>query len=162
MGATAAPVIRIDDLTGSEIAALLQEHNNEMRSISPPESCHALDLDGLRVPEVTFWTMWSETVLVACGAIKDLGGGHAEIKSMRTSRVYKQRGLASDLLSHLMAEATVREFRRVSLETGRQDFFEPARKLYIKHGFEFCGPFGSYQDDPNSVFMTRKLGQHAR
>ncbi|WP_169334758.1 GNAT family N-acetyltransferase [Nocardia thailandica] len=157
VGVDPAPQIRVDDLLGPEIKEFLQEHIDEMRSISPPESKHALDLAGLRVPEVTFWTMWSDEVLLGCGALKDLGDGHAEIKSMRTSRVHKQQGLGSRLLSHMLTHARERGFRRISLETGAQDFFEPARRLYAKHGFEFCGPFGSYREDPNSVFMTCQL-----
>jgi putative acetyltransferase len=151
------PKIRIDDLSGPEVATFLQEHVDEMLSISPPESKHALDLDGLRTPEITFWTVWQGGELVACGAIKDLGYRHAEVKSMRTTRTRRRTGLASMMLGHILSEATARGFFRISLETGSQEFFEPARRLYVKHGFEFCGPFGSYQDDPNSVFMTRTL-----
>ncbi|MGW5318388.1 GNAT family N-acetyltransferase [Nocardia thailandica] len=157
VGVVQEPVLRVDDLLGPEVEEFLQEHIDEMRSISPPESKHALDLAGLRVPEVTFWTMWSDEVLLGCGALKDLGDGHAEIKSMRTSRGHKRQGLGSRLLSHMLAHARERGFGRISLETGAQDFFEPARRLYAKHGFEFCGPFGAYREDPNSVFMTRQL-----
>jgi putative acetyltransferase len=95
--------------------------------------------------------------LVACGAIRDLGGSHAEVKSMRTTRTRKRTGLASMMLGHILSEATAHGFTRISLETGSQEFFEPARRLYVKHGFEFCGPFGRYQEDPNSVFMTKTL-----
>jgi putative acetyltransferase len=146
--------IKIDDLSGGEIAEFLQQHIDEMRSISPPESKHALDLDGLRHPSVTFWTVRDGESLVGSGAIKDLGDRHGEIKSMRTSARHKKLGIASMLLKHMIEHATQRGFTRLSLETGAQKFFEPARNLYTKHGFEFCGPFGDYREDPNSVFMT--------
>lgn len=157
MGDAEVPVIRVDDLRGAEVIDFLREHLAEMRAVSPPESTHALDPDGLRAPEVTFWTMWSDDVLVGCGAIKDLGDRHAEIKSMRTSRVHRQRGLGGRLLTHLVSDAAARGFRRISLETGAQDFFAPARRLYAAHGFEVSGPFGAYRADPNSVFLTRAL-----
>ena len=149
--------VRIDDLSGPEIAEFLEEHLAEMRSISPPESVHALDLDRLRKPEITFWTVWDENVLVGCGAIKELNPEHGEIKSMRTAVACKQRGIASMLLTHILDEAKARCYRRVSLETGSMAFFEPARRLYAKFGFAECGPFGDYREDPNSVFMTLEL-----
>ncbi len=151
--------IVIDDLLGPEIAALLEAHTAELRGISPPESKHALDLEGLRRPEITFWTMWDDESLVGCGAIQDLGGGHAELKSMRISSPYTRRGLASMLLRHIIGEARKRGYRQISLETGSMPFFEPARNLYRKHGFEACDPFGQYVDDPNSVFMTKLLDE---
>jgi putative acetyltransferase len=147
----------IDDLAGPEIAALLEEHTAELRSISPPESKHALDLDGLRRPEITMWSVWDGETLVGCAALKDLGDGHGELKSMRITKQYTGRGLATMLLRHIVAEARTRGYRQLSLETGAMPFFEPARNLYRKHGFEPCGPFGSYAADPNSVFMTMSL-----
>jgi putative acetyltransferase len=149
--------IRIDDLTGSEIAAFLEEHIRDMKSVSPPESKHALDLDGLRSPDITFWTVRDETGLIACGAIKRLDAEHAEVKSMRTASSCRGQGVASTLLRHMLDEAGRRGYRRLSLETGSMPFFEPARKLYEKFGFGYCTPFADYRDDPNSVFMTRIL-----
>jgi putative acetyltransferase len=149
--------IVVDDLSGPEIAAFLEEHLEEMRSITPLESKHALDLDALRVPEVTFWTVWDGADLIACGAIKRLDDEHAELKSMRTARARKRGGVASALLDHILAEARRMGFRRMSLETGSDDFFRPAHGLYQKYGFEFCEPFGDYRLDPHSVFMTRSL-----
>jgi putative acetyltransferase len=149
--------IVVDDLTGPRIAAFLQEHLDEMRSISPPESKHALDLDGLRKPAVTFWTVLDGESLAGCGALKELDPAHAEIKSMRTATRYKNRGVASMLLRHMIDEARRRGYARLSLETGSFDFFAPARGLYAKHGFEQCEPFADYREDPNSVFMTRLL-----
>jgi putative acetyltransferase len=118
---------------------------------------HALDLDGLRIPEITFWTVWEGTALAGCGAIKELDPGHGEIKSMRTAPEFRNRGVASLMLRHILEEARTRRYTRVSLETGSMAFFEPARRLYQKFGFVHCGPFSTYTDDPNSVFMTRQL-----
>lgn len=158
--------IRPDDLTGPEIAALLTHHLRCMAAVSPPESRHALDLDGLRQPGITFWCVWEGPELAGCGALKELDAKHAEIKSMRTADRYQRRGVASLLLRHLIVEATERRYHRLSLETGAMDYFEPARILYRKFGFRECLPFGSYVLDPNSVFMTMSLqdlaGQSAR
>jgi len=150
--------IVVDDLMGEEIARFLDEHLEDMRSISPPESKHALDLEGLRAPEVTFWTVHDAGQLVACGAIKELDKSHAEIKSMRTEPGQRGRGTASMLLDYIISESKHRGYSRISLETGSMDYFLPARNLYLKHGFEFCPPFAAYVEDPNSVFMTLNLG----
>ena len=149
--------IKLDDLRGPEIAAFLEAHLEDMKATSPPESKHALDLEGLRQPEVTFWTVWEQGTLIGCGAIKALDADHGEIKSMRTAPACRGQGVASRLLQHILAEAQQRGDRRLSLETGSMAFFEPARRLYAKHGFESCPPFGDYWADPNSVFMTRTL-----
>jgi putative acetyltransferase len=149
--------IRIDDLTGPEIARLLTEHLADMHANSPPESVHALDLDRLRQPEITFWTIWDEDRLAGCIALKQLDPQHGEIKSMRTPRELRGRGAARLLLQHLIAEARRRDYRRLSLETGSQAFFEPARLLYASFGFEECAPFADYREDPNSVFMSKTL-----
>jgi putative acetyltransferase len=149
--------IKIDDLFGSEISEFLEEHIREMKSVSPPESKHALDLEGLRKPEITFWTVWDDDRLVGCGAIKKLDAERAEIKSMRTIASYRKQGIASMLLQHILNEAKQRGYRYISLETGSMPFFEPARNLYAKNGFEYCAPFSTYREDPNSIFMTRKL-----
>jgi putative acetyltransferase len=150
--------IRVEDLRGAEIIALLNEHLRTMKRISPPESCHALDLGGLRRPEITFWTIWNGGELAGCGALKALNGEHAEIKSMRTADAHQRKGIASTLLRHIIAEAERRGYRRLSLETGAMAYFEPARKLYSTFGFECCAPFDEYVEDPNSVFMTREIG----
>jgi putative acetyltransferase len=149
--------IKIDDLSGSEIAEFLEEHIKEMKSVSPPESKHALDLEGLRKPEIKFWTVWENSRLIGCGAMKELDANHAEIKSMRTAISFGGEGVASMLLQHILNEAKLRGYRRISLETGSMPFFEPARKLYVKYGFKNCAPFSTYREDPNSVFMTIKL-----
>lgn len=149
--------IRVDDLRGPEIAALLQEHLDDMAKWSPPESIHALDLERLRKPEITFWTVWEGGDLVGCGAIRQLDATHAEIKSMRTSNRHRRKGVAAFVLRHILDEATRRGYRRLSLETGSPAAFEPARQLYASFGFTHCGPFGDYLDDAFSVFMTRAL-----
>lgn len=146
-----------DDLGGESIAALLREHLQEMAAHSPPQSVHALDLERLRAPEITVWTAWEGDELLGCGALKALGGGHGEIKSMRTARRQLRRGVAAALLEHLIGEARHRGWRRLSLETGSMAHFAPARALYRRYGFEPCGPFGDYVPDPNSVFMTRPV-----
>ncbi|WP_245562638.1 GNAT family N-acetyltransferase [Nocardia araoensis] len=149
--------IVVDDLTGPEIAALLTEHLAEMAAHSPAESMHALDPAALRRPGITFWTAWDGAALAGCAALKRLDDDHAEIKSMRTAGTHQRRGIGSILLRHLLAEATERGYRRLSLETGAHDFFRPARRLYAAHGFADCAPFGDYRPDPHSVFMTRAL-----
>lgn len=149
--------IKIDDLTDPRIAEFLGDHLVDMHSTSPPESVHALDLDGLRRPEITFWSAWSQSTLVGCAALKRLSDEHGELKSMRTSPMHRRNGIATILLQHVLSEARRADYRRLSLETGSMEFFAPARVLYERHGFEYCPPFGDYQPDPNSVFMRLDL-----
>jgi putative acetyltransferase len=154
-----APDVRIvvDDLTGPQIARFLEEHVREMLSITPPESKHALDLDALRGPDVTFWSVMDGGAVVGCGALKRLDASHAEVKSMRTLAARQRGGIASLILGHIIAEARRMGFTRLSLETGSAEFFAPARKLYEKFGFTSCEPFADYRPDPLSVFLTRTL-----
>lgn len=148
----------MDDLTGPQVAAMLAEHLADMEAATPePESRHALDLTGLRGPEITFWSMWDGDELVGCGALKRLDDEHAEIKSMRTARSRRGQGLGSAMLTHILDQARRMGFTRLSLETGSGEFFEPARRLYQRFGFTYCEPFADYRPDPNSVFMTRTL-----
>lgn len=149
--------IRLDDLRGPEIAALLQEHLDDMKLHSPPESIHALDLEKLRRPEITFWSLWQDGELLGCGAIKQLDATHGEIKSMRTSNRHRRKGVAARMLQHILDEAKQRGYQRLSLETGSPAAFVPARELYARFGFRYCGPFADYVHDPYSVFMTREL-----
>ena len=149
--------IRPDDLSGPEIAALLHEHLQSMTLHSPPESIHALDLDALRRPEISFWTAWQGGELFGCAALKQLDAQHAEVKSMRTASRHLRKGVAAALLQHLIDEARRRGYRRLSLETGSAEAFVPAHRLYARYGFGFCAPFGDYVEDPYSVFMTREL-----
>ena len=149
--------IRLDDLRGPEIAQLLQEHLRGMALLSPPESMHALDLEKLRKPDITFWCAWQDKELLGCGALKELDPLHGEIKSMRTASAHLRKGVAAGLLQHIMKEAERRSYRRLSLETGPMAAFAPAHHLYTRLGFQLCGPFGSYVKDPFSIFMTREL-----
>lgn len=149
--------IAVDDLSGSDVAGFLDEHVRQMQSITPPESKHALDLDALRRPGITFWAARDGDILLACAAIKRLDAAHAELKSMRTAPARERSGIASRMLEHVIAEARHMGFTRLSLETGSADFFLPARRLYEKFGFAPCGPFADYRPDRNSTFMTRSL-----
>ncbi len=149
--------IKVDDLTGSQIQELLREHLRGMHLNSPPESVHALDIEGLRRPEITFWTVWEDGELLGCGALKELDSRHGELKSMRTASHHLRRGVARTLLNHILEEARRRGYSRLSLETGSAEAFEPARRLYARFGFTYCGPFADYVEDPYSVFMTKEL-----
>ena len=149
--------IIVDDLRGPEIKALLEEHLRGMAEQSPPESMHALDLSGLRQPDITFWTIWEGSQLAGCGALKELEAQHAEIKSMRTAMEFLRRGVARQLLQHILDVASERRYQRLSLETGSMIGFKPARELYAAFGFDYCAPFADYVEDPNSVFMTKQL-----
>jgi putative acetyltransferase len=150
--------IRPDDLTGPEIAELIAIHAGTMLAASPPESCHFLPIDGLRQPSVSVWSLWEEGLLLGCGALKDLGNGTGEIKSMHTREVLRGRGLGRRMLEHILAEARRRNYSALFLETGSMDAFIPARRLYEAYGFDYCGPFGDYTEDPHSVFMCLPLG----
>jgi putative acetyltransferase len=151
--------IELDDLSRAQVRALLQEHLTSMYSLSPPESVHALDTDGLRSPDVTFWTVWDGESLLGCGALKELDPTHGEIKSMRTPAELRRRGAGRAILAHIVAEAKARGYRRLSLETGSLPEFVPAQRLYESFGFARCGPFVGYTEDPYSVFMTLELEQ---
>jgi putative acetyltransferase len=149
--------IRSDELTGPAVRALLEEHLRSMYELSPPESVHALDLTELRRPEITFWAVWEGEELLGCGALKELGPRHGEIKSMRTASAYRRKGVARAVLAHIIDEARRRSYARLSLETGSMAAFEPARKLYESFGFTYCEPFADYVLDPNSVFMELEI-----
>ncbi len=159
MSVNCKPPLRFaeDGLNGERIQALLAEHLDDMRAQSPPESTHALDLDGLRQPGLRFWTAWRGQTLLACGALKRLGADHAEIKSMRTPRALRGLGAGKAMLAHLIDQARTLGYSRLSLETGSMASFAPAQQLYRSFGFVECGPFANYREDPNSVFMTLAL-----
>lgn len=149
--------IRVDDVRGDAVIDLLRQHLDHMRAISPPESVHALDLDALRAPAVTFWSVWAGDELAGVGALKALSESEGEVKSMRTAERFLRRGVAALLLQHVLEEARARRYVRVSLETGSTDHFAPARQLYARFGFATCGPFAQYGADPHSAFMTLAL-----
>ena len=149
--------IVLDDLTNPKVIELIEGHLREMANISPPESIHALDINRLRKPEITCWSAWEQDELVGCGALKEIDRGHGEIKSMRTSSLHLRKGVAKRILEHIIVEARQRGYKRLSLETGSMEAFEPARRLYRSFGFLYCDPFADYEEDPNSVFMTMEL-----
>ena len=144
-------------LDDPDVIALLGEHLQGMADHSPPERIHALNVDGLRAPDITFWTMRDGDVLVGCIALKQLDERHGEIKSMRTASTHLRKGIGAALLEHLVIEARRRRYERLSLETGSGPGFEAAHALYLKFGFEYCGPFANYREDPFSRFMTMTL-----
>ena len=149
--------IELDDLSRPEVHALLSEHLQSMYELSPPESVHALDLDKLRRPEITFWSVWEDRLLLGCGALKELSANHGEVKSMRTPSAFRRRGAGRLVLAHIIDVARSRAYERLSLETGSMEAFKPAQRLYESFGFTYCGPFGDYVADPNSVFMSLLL-----
>jgi putative acetyltransferase len=161
MAVRTAPVkpveIKLDDLTGTKIANLLREHLANMAENSPPESMHALGIEELRKPDITFWSVWDETELLGCGALTELSPQHGEIESMRTASPHRRKGVAAALVEHILREARRRNYKRVSLETGSMEAFAPAHRLYTKFGFRECRPFADYVEDPNSIFMTLEL-----
>ena len=149
--------IELDDLSRPEIHALLNEHLQSMYELSPPESVHALDLEKLRQPEMSFWSVWDGPILLACGALKELDATHGEVKSMRTPNALRRRGAGRMILAHIIGVARARGYQRLSLETGAMAAFAPAHRLYESFGFGYCQPFGEYRADPNSVFMSLML-----
>src|SRR5450830_1185153 len=149
--------IEIDDLSRPAIHVLLEEHLRNMRELSPPESVHALDLDKLRQPDISFWSAWDGALLIGCAALKELDHRHGEIKSMRTPQAQRRQGAGRALLAHIIDNAKARGYARLSLETGSFEAFKPARQLYESVGFVYCGPFGDYAEDPSSMFMTLRL-----
>ena len=149
--------IALDDPTRADVLALLEEHLRDMRALSPPESVHALDVVGLKSPDVTFWSVREGGLLLGCGALRQIDATHGEIKSMRTPQALRRRGAGRAVLAHIVAEARARGYRRLSLETGAMAAFAPAQTLYRSFGFAPCGPFADYRLDPNSAFMTLAL-----
>ena len=135
----------------------MQRHLDLMHSASPPESVHALDPEALDTPDVAFFTLREGDAVLGMGAVKRIDHDHAEIKSMHVVAEARGRGLARVLLDHLLAQAQILGYSRLSLETGVEPVFAPARTLYERAGFGYCGPFEGYKEDPNSVFMTRAV-----
>ena len=146
--------IREDDLTGDAVRGVIRAHLDQMFSQTPAESVYALDLSGLTAPEVTFWSVWDGDEIVGCGALKELDPHHGEIKSMHTLARFRGKGYGRAMLTHILAEAQRRGYRRLSLETGNSQAFGGARRLYAEAGFIECGPIPGYNPDPHSYFMT--------
>jgi putative acetyltransferase len=145
------------DFTDPGLGAFLQAHLDELAPTAPAESQHALDLSELQTPAVRLWVASADAKIAGTGALASVAPGHEEIKSMRTDPRLRGQGIATRILEHLVQDAHGRSIHRISLETGSMEFFAPARALYAKAGFVFCAPFGSYTEDPNSVFMTKAL-----
>jgi len=150
-------VIRIDDLSGDAPQSIVREHLAGMLHNTPIESVHALPLDKLKQPNITFWTAWIGSELCGCGALQTLDEQHGEVKTMRTRAKFLRKGVGQAVLSHIINHATDTGIRRLSLETGSTEVFLAARAMYLKNGFGICGPFGDYKLDPHSVFMTKHL-----
>ena len=149
--------IKKDDLSSPDIISLLQEHLDDMYATSPPESVHALNIDALKKSDITFFSAWRGQDLLGCAAIKQHDSSLAELKSMRTSKIARGKGVASNLLQHIVDTAITAGYEKIALETGTQQYFEAARNLYHKFGFRQCAPFAQYEEDPNSVFMSLLL-----
>ena len=146
-----------DGLDGPEIAALLREHVQGMFDTSPPDSIHTLSIDALRSPDMAVWSAWEGSELLGCGALKELDNNTGEIKSMRTADAHLGKGVAMQILQHIVKVSRQRGYRRLYLETGSAPAFQAAHSLYLKAGFSYCGPFADYSDDSFSRFMVLPL-----
>lgn len=149
--------IEIDDLTRPAVHELLREHLTNMYELSPADKVFALDLTKLRAPDITFWTVWDGDALLGCGALKELSPVHGEIKSMRTPATQRRRGAGRAVLARIIDTARQRGYELLSLETGTHPAFGVAQDLYRSVGFDYCGPFAAYTEDPHSVFMSLRL-----
>ncbi|MCM3617494.1 GNAT family N-acetyltransferase [Sutcliffiella horikoshii] len=149
--------IKIDDVTHPNVIAFVEEHMRNLNLLSPPESNHYLDLGALRKPDVTFWSAWEGEEVVGCGALKELDAKTGEVKSMRTSSQHLRKGIGRQILRYIIQAANERGYQTLYLETGSMEAFYPAQKLYKSYGFDYCEPFADYVEDPNSVFMIKKL-----
>ena len=150
-------VIAVDDPRADDVRALIERHLAFAHKHTPSEAVYALDLKGLVEPAVTFFSGRRAGELLAIGALKELAPSHGEVKSMHTAVAARRIGIARAMVGHLIAVARERQYRRLSLETGTQDVFAPARSLYANAGFTPCGPFGDYPLSPTSAFMTLEL-----
>jgi putative acetyltransferase len=150
--------IEIDDVSRPQVLALLEEHLRNMHELSPPEHVFAFDAAKLRQPGIVFWTAWEADELLGCAALKELSPTQGEVKSMRTPARLRRRGTGRALLNHILQVSRERGYRELFLETGNHPAFEPAQTLYRSAGFRECGPFGSYKETGNSVFMSLGLG----
>ena len=151
--------VRLDDVSTAEVRSLITEHLSGMQSESPPGHVHALAIESLRVPSITFWTAWSDGTLCGCGALRELDPLTGEIKSMRTRAAYLRRGVGQAILDEIISTARRRRYSRLLLETGTGQPFEPAHALYLRNGFEWSGPFGEYVATDFNVFMAKVLAQ---
>ena len=143
-----------------EVNELLSKHFIELRKASPEGSAHVLDIPGLKVSSIKFWSLWEDDKLMGCGALKFLDKIHGEFKSIRIHNNFRRKGNGINVINHLINEAKKLDIARLSIETGAGDFFKPARKLFKKCGFETCKPFAHYKEDINSVYLTKTLGNN--
>ena len=137
-----------------EVNQLLKKHFIELRSVSPEGSTHVLDIEGLQNKSIKFWSIWEDSKLVGCGAIKLFDQKHGEFKSIRVTNEFRKKGYGEKILKHLLIKAKNLNLRKLSIETGSGDFFKPARELFQKIGFKKCPPFAHYKEDPNSCYMN--------
>ncbi len=149
--------IIVDDLSNPEVIHFLNDHLRHMIEVTPPGCVHALDIEALKKPEITFWTVWDRALLICCGALKKLNPNEVELKSMRTAPSHLGKGIASFLLKYILSEAKKHNYKKIYLETGSYKTFEPARKLYEKFGFKYCAPFSDYIENSNSVYMVLNI-----
>ena len=145
----------VGNFDNSEVNELLIKHFIELRAASPKGSAHVLDIPGLKVPSIKFWSLWENDRLVGCGALKFLDNEHGEFKSIRIHNNFRHQGNGVSVINHLINEAKKLNIKKLSIETGAGDFFKPARKLFIRSGFKTCEPFAHYEEDINSVYFTK-------
>jgi putative acetyltransferase len=149
--------IEIDNLSNPRVVSFLEEHLQHMIEVTPSGCVHALDIESLKKPEITLWVVWEGGEVLCCGAVKKLDRANVELKSMRTKPTHLGQGVASHLLNHIIREVGKLKFEKIYLETGSYEAFLPARRLYEKFGFEYCGPFADYSENSNSVYMVKKI-----
>ena len=154
--------IEIDDVSKPQVLALLEEHLRNMYEITPPNQVFAFDASKLRAPGIVFWTAWKDEVLLGCAALQELSPTQGEVKSMRTPANLRRHGAGRALLNHILQVSRERGYRELFLETGRHPAFTPAHSLYRSAGFRECGPFGAYEENGFSVFMSLHLGADSR
>ena len=146
-----------DNFDHPEVNKLLKDHFVELKAASPEGSAHVLDISGLKVPSIKFWSLWENDELMGCGALKFLNKDHGEFKSIRVHDNFRNKGNGIKVIGHLIEEAKKLKIRKLSIETGAGNFFIPARKLFNNCGFKSCAPFAHYKEDPNSLYLTKLL-----
>ena len=140
-----------------DVNELLIKHFNELKSVSPDDSCHVLNIEGLKDPSIKFWSFWQNNDLIGCGALKFLTTTHGEFKSIRVEDKYRGKNLGKKIISYLINQAKTEGIKKLSIETGAGDFFEPARKLFKTFNFKTCEPFANYKNDPNSCYFDLEI-----
>ena len=150
----------VGNFDNPEVNKLLTDHFVELRAASPEGSAHVLDIPGLKVPSIRFWSLWENEKLLGCGALKFLSKDHGEFKSIRIHDYFRNKGNGIKVINHLMNEAKKLKIKRLSIETGAGNFFEPARKLFKKCNFEPCKPFAHYKEDVNSMYFTKLINNN--